>query len=477
MTDYFYDGQIRRFILQFVRMMSNYYVKTGKDSSGNEALIQVPATYGDWTRNVATIINQNSEAVMPSAPHISCYITGMSYSREDIINPYFKDKKHAKERYYDKDTGEYTGAPGDTYTIERPTPTPYKLELNADIWTSNTDQKLQLVEQICYMFNPSLEIQTNRNYFDWTSISVVELTGFEWTNRTIPAGTDTSIDIMTMSFELLIYIAPPVAIKRLGVIEKVVMGIFDGDGDLEASVLSETLLMGQRQYYTPLNYGVLLINGQLQVVQVDEPITGSTKEDVDFDHIPQKYGPPVPWPQVIEQYGNLNDGTSQVKLLQYFDGGDVHQVYTEVVGTVVLDTVDETILNFTVDTDTIPVNDLTAVNAVINPLKKGPDSGLPTATSGQRYIILEDIGSTANVGSLASAWPGVGTGGVVASRNDIIEFDGTDWFVSYDASTATGIHYVVNTNSGIQYKWESGEWVKSYEGEYRTGHWSILLSP
>jgi hypothetical protein len=458
-------------------MMSNYHVKTGKNSSGTEALIQVPVTYGDWSRSVASIVGNNSEATMPAAPHISCYITGMEYSRENIINPTFKDKKHVKERYFDKDTGTYTGAPGESYTVERNTPTPYKLMLNSDIWTTNTDQKLQLIEQICYMFNPSLELQTNRNYFDWTSISTVELTNLEWTNRAIPAGQDLTIDIASMSFELIIYIAPPVAIKRLGVIEKVVMGIFDGDGDLESSVLDETFLMGQRQYYTPLNYSVLLIDNKMQIVENNEPLTGGTEEDVDFDHIPTKYGAPIPWPQVIEQYGNLNEGTSQIKLLQYIENADVNQVFPEVVGTVALDPVDETILIFTVDTDTIPVNDLSSVDAVINPLKKGPGSGLPAVSSGQRYLILDDIGDTGNSTGGATLWPGTEAYGLVANRNDIIEYNGSEWIVSFDSQASTGLHYVVNTNTGIQYKWDTAEWIMSYQGEYQAGHWSILLTP
>ena len=54
-------------------------------------------------------------------------------------------------------------------------PTPYTLSMKADIWTSNTDQKLQLLEQILVLFNPALEIQTTDNYIDWTSLSVVYL--------------------------------------------------------------------------------------------------------------------------------------------------------------------------------------------------------------------------------------------------------------------------------------------------------------
>ena len=40
-------------------------------------------------------------------------------------------------------------------------PVPYLLNMQVDVWTSNTDQKLQLMEQILVLFNPALEIQHN----------------------------------------------------------------------------------------------------------------------------------------------------------------------------------------------------------------------------------------------------------------------------------------------------------------------------
>lgn len=480
--EFFYDGQIRRYVAQFIRLLSHFHVETGKDSNGNSALIRVPVTYGDISRQVASIVRKNSENALNSVPRISCYITGVQYDRDRIQSPAHVDKVHIKERFYDKNTGEYTAGPGDSYTIERSMPSPYKLTVNADIWTSNMEQKLQLTEQLCYMFNPSLEIQTTDNYVDWTSISFVELTDISFSNRTVPVGVEDQIDICTMTFEIPVWINPPAIIKRLGVISKVVMGIFDGSGNLADSVLDETKLMGSRQYYTPLNYGVLLLNGKLKALSVGEPISGDTKEDVTFDHVPVKYGDDIPWKQIIAQFGALKDGISQVKLLTNFQNttGGVDD-YSEVVGTVAYDPDDDYTLDFTVDTATIPANTQSAINAIINPLKSIPGGLLPAATSGQRYLLLEDIGSTSNTSGGPSAWPGSGATDLVASKFDIIEYDGTNWAIDFDASANKGIHYVSNTKTGIQYKWtgseDTAEWIKSYEGEYTTGLWSILLLP
>jgi len=482
--DFYYDGQMRRYLAQFIRLLSHFYVETGKDSAGNSALIQVPVKYGDISRQVASIIRKNSENALNTVPQISCYITNVAFDRDRIQSPSHIDKVHIKERFYDKDTASYTAGPGDSYTIERSMPSPYRLTVKADIWTSNTEQKMQITEQMFYMFNPSLEIQTTDNYVDWTSLSYVELTEISFSNRTVPVGADDMIDIATMTFEIPIWINPPAIIKRLGVISKVVMGIFDGSGDLASSVLDDTKLMGSRQYYTPLNYGVLLLNGQLKALSVSEPISGDTKEDVTFDHVPVKYGANLPWPKIIAQYGELKAGISQVKLLTKFQNKDTGSDFTEVIGTVAYNSTDETILDFTVDTDTIPANTQTAINAVINPLKNGPGDGLPAAASGQRYLILEDIGSTLNTSGGPAMWPDASADDLQASKFDIIEYDGTNWSVSFDASSSDvgkGIHYVTNTKTGIQYKWtgneDTAEWIKSYEGEYLTGLWSISLLP
>ena len=101
------------------------------------------------------------------------------------------------------------------------------MRLNADIWTSNTDQKLQLLEQILVLFNPSLEMQTTDNFIDWTSISVVNLENVTWSNRSVPVGIDSEIDICTITFSIPIYISPPTKVRKMGVITNIITSMFD----------------------------------------------------------------------------------------------------------------------------------------------------------------------------------------------------------------------------------------------------------
>ena len=58
LQQFFYDDQIRRFLLQFTRMFSNFQVEYGRDNTGAPTLTRVPIRYGDASRQAATIISR-----------------------------------------------------------------------------------------------------------------------------------------------------------------------------------------------------------------------------------------------------------------------------------------------------------------------------------------------------------------------------------------------------------------------------------
>lgn len=458
---FFYDQQIRRFLLQFIRAFSNFQVEYGKDRNGLTTLQTVPVKYGDATRMVSAIVRENSENKMLPTPMISCYITGLEYNPERRQDPTFVDKKHIRMRKFDANTNSYTTQQGNAFTIERMMPVPYTLQMSVDIWTSNTNQKLQLLEQLLVLFNPALEIQSTDNYLDWTSLSYIELTGTQFTSRSIPQGVDDQIDIATLQFTVPIFLSAPAKVKKLGVINKIVASIYDDNGGIADGVIDGEILLGTRQKFTPMNFGVIVLGNTVQILDRNE----TTTNKVDYSPLndpPEKIGTDdVSWAALINQYGELQSGISQLRLET---GGTA-----EIVGTIAFHPSDPHKLLWTVQSDTIPTNDLPAITKIINPLKSGPDAGLASAATGQRYLILNAIGNSSNTDG-PDAW-----GSLVASANDIIEYNGTDWQIAFDSSTEQGIHYVTNTTTNLQYKWTGTEWIKSYEGEYKAGNWSIVL--
>ena len=98
--------------------------------------------------------------------------------------------------------------------------------MNCDIWTSNTDQKLQLLEQIMVLFNPTLNIRTSNNPFDWSALSYVEMTNSIWSSRSVGSSVDDIVDVSTLTFSMPIFINPPAKVKQQKLIYNIIRIIF-----------------------------------------------------------------------------------------------------------------------------------------------------------------------------------------------------------------------------------------------------------
>jgi hypothetical protein len=466
MQQFFYDEQLRRFLLQFTRIVSNFQIEYGNETDGvnQAALIRVPVRYGDASRNAQVIMQENSRNSMPASPLMTFYISSLDYDRPRMQEPYHVSKVNLRQRTYDSATDSFEPTQGNAFTIERLMPVPYKMGITLDIWTSNTNQKMQLLEQMLTLFNPSLEVQSTDNFIDWTSLTVVELESVTWTSRTVPIGTDNPIDMATIKFSIPIWLSSPIKVKKLGVVERVIASMYDAQGDLNNAVINNDLLLGTRQIITPYNWAVVLIGNKLQCLQqrsiVEEPGNDTlTPTEI----VPDSN---LLWTTVIGTYGVLRPGISQVRLVQADE--------SEVIGTIVLDPNDDRFVLFDVDTDTAPQNTLDPIDAVINPLASGPQDGLDSSMEGQRYLLTEAVGSEDNLAP-AVAWQGANGRPLIANANDIIEYTGNYWRVVFRAEGQAAGQYVTNITTGIQYEWNGDAWVKSYQGVYPGGTWSLVL--
>jgi hypothetical protein len=468
---HFYDGQIRRYITQMIRLMSNFSYK-----DGDGKLTQVPVMYGDITRQVGHILRDNSENKIPSAPRIGVYITGLELDRDRLADASFVGKVHLRERDYDETNNEYLNTQGKNVTVERLMPTPYKLTVSADIWSTNTEQKLQIMEQILMLFNPSLEIQTTDNYIDWTSLSVVDLESVNFSSRSMPTGTESEIDVGSLTFTTPIYISPPVKVKKLGVITNIIMSMFNedtGNVDLGATMpelkryndeFGEGVFMEDKDGTTTRkdtaglaitaynDYDLLVLGNTAQLIH--RGVVGNTNWNGFFEALP----------------GTFRSGLSQLQLTRL----DINQ---SVNGTVAVNPTDETTLIINWDEDTIPsdmvltgsTGDRNKIDYIIDPTNFNPTT---IKSNGVRVLLLGSIGSATNTDG-ADAWKNNDGTDFIASENDIVEWTGTKWQILFDSSTVSDIKFVTNLNTSIQYKWTGTEWVKSIEGEYRNGAWRI----
>jgi hypothetical protein len=544
---HFYDAQIRRYLTQLVRMFSNFTYKDGKGT-----LVQVPVMYGDLTRQVASILRDNSENKIPSAPRMAVYITGLDLDRTRTSDSSYVNKLNIRERSYDADGNEYLKSEGKNYTVERLMPTPYTLQVNVDIWSTNTDQKLQLLEQILTLFNPSLEIQTTDNYVDWTSLSAVMLENVTFSSRSIPTGTESEIDVATLGFSTPIYLSAPAKVKKLGVITNIITAIFADNGleiNIDDTAYAESLVReaveiqedgigtdlrnGKREALTSEttlvttshnNYDLLFMNGVAKLIGRNA-VVGSETWTGYLKSIPRVFQP----------------GITELRL-QRRDG------FGDIVGTATVNSLNETELVINIDPDTLPTDttisgpngDRSKIDYIIDPSKFDPRSkqsesprilllgnvghtfkGTYTATTktmvidtgkpydevqGIRVLVNGNEVSTTeeqwndssnvlstykikfanmlNIGDVVSyelyldedgpdAWKNNDGTDFAAFANDIVEWDGNRWHIVFDASATSTTTYTTNLNTGTQYKWEQGEWVLSYEGEYPDGTWRL----
>ena len=458
MAQFFYDNQVRRFLIQFAKIFSNWEVTRGKDPNGNDILVRVPIMYGDSSRQASTIIANNSASHLPSAPLITYYITGIEYNQKWTQDPTFVDKLNVRQRAYNQDTQSYETVQGQAFTVERLMPVPYTLRVSVDFWTTNYQQKLEIFEQLATLFNPALEIQSTDNFIDWTSLSAVFQDGITFSSRTIPQGTNNPIDVMTWKFYMPIWISTSSKLKKMGVIEKIIASIYRGTALLD--VQDEDLLLGTRQKITPYGYKVLLLGNKLQLLPANEAFNPSNNSLT----LPDSPNTNLYWSALLNVYGAVKPGISQIWLQNPYMDSDI-------VGTIVPDPTDDRFLIYNIDQDTLPQNTLAPVNSIINPQLTGPNAGLPGPLAGVSYVIVEDIGIE---GATTVSW-----GGLVANANDIIQFDADtgQWFVSFDSQASTTVQFVTNLTTNVQYRYVNadGMWMKSYEGWYNQGDYSIVI--
>ena len=451
---YWYDEQVRRYILQFIRIFHAFKVKEGSRDGEDVRYNTVPIRYADPSRMVSHILRQNSENVINSTPFIGVSIQSLQIARDRTQDPFFTDTKSITERKFNEDTQSYDATQGNQYTINRYMPVPYNLTMQVDIWTPNTDTKLQLMEQILVLFNPTIQLQQNSNPFDWTQIVEVELTDIQFTNRSIPAGVDEQIDVSTLTFQLPIWINPPAKVKRQSIIHEIHSNIitdFGGNAlseigyDEDIADFFRSFDIQSRLIVSPGNYKVSVLNSAVTLYDSD----GVTKQN---------------WTPLLEMYDKeLKDNTSIIRLKNTNDMDDDSQ---DLAGTIAKNPSDDTQLIFNLDTDTLPASTIGNINKIIDPHKNVPGDGtLDNLDIGQRYLITEDLSS--------SGYP---EWGINATANDIIEFDGSKWTVSYDASANYSDTAVTkNLNTTKVYKWNGKTWLSIYEGEYNPGYWTLVL--
>ena len=103
--------------------------------------------------------------------------------------------------------------------------------------------------------------------------------------------------------------------------------------------------------------------------------------------------------------------------------------------------------------------------------------------------MLDDVNNSVNVGQTygetpynsaydgPDAWKNSDGNDPVIKANSIIEWSGSAWVTIFDPSSTGSAVYAQNLRTGIQYRWDGTQWLKSFEGVYAPGYWRFDLDP
>ena len=437
--DYFYDAQFKNVLSQFTRVFSFFKYRTGVNHTGQEEILPVPCRVGNMSRLAGAIQRKNSENVALSAPFISCWISNISVARGRTVNPTHVNTLSVTERKFDYENNHYTGDIGNTVTIERLSPVPYDITMQVDIWTTNEEMKLQILEQILLLFNPAIDFQKNENPYDWTALGMIELESINYSSRSVPVGNDDSMEITSLTFQVQhFYLNPPAKVTKTKLIQNIFTNYHVGSDDLKS--------WDDSYLFTDVN---TYKNAQLRVIG-DEAFLVSNDN--------------ASWSELFENLGleKKPNGFYKIKLFSS---------HPNITAPFILDVEsfsnnDDTKLLVSFNKNTLPSPTLAPVDDFIDPNVTFPNNGLDMSI-GKRYVILRSIIPN------TQAW-----GVTQASAGSIITtLDGINFVKDFDSSLeeiGTG-NIVKNLSDDELYIHVDNDlWVNIYQGTYRAGYWRMI---
>lgn len=246
-SEYFYEGQLRSYLLQFCNIFTGLKVMTGKGECNEAEFMSVPITVGSKDRVVAAIQAGNTQNKPFSLPMMAATISGLS------LSPNRKGVGTVDRRNFLPQGGIF---PDDLKTLVRVMPIPYIMSTELSIYASNTQQLHQILEQLLMLFDPVLQIQVSDAAFDWTKIASVELTGIN-NEENFPPGGDRRVMMWSFNFEIPIYISAPVDVRD-EVVRKIIIKI----GDLAGFQVNEFDDAGNLvPFSTGFDYGTVIVTG------------------------------------------------------------------------------------------------------------------------------------------------------------------------------------------------------------------------
>lgn len=440
-VDYFYDAQLNRVLKHIIRIFGEFQVQNGVDENNNQKYRKVPCLYADFSRDALYSLSQNSENILQSAPFMTVSIKSFNMNRKDIRAPVGQDVILGKN--VQNEDGTYSKQLDQIHHVQRFNPVPWTLEFDLNIWTTKLISKMELIEQIGSIFNPSVQLQLSTNPLDWTSVSYIELTNTEFSSRSVPQGTDTDLDIAKMSFKTEVYLSLPAIDKRAVLIQQIVQ-------NLETINEEQEILFDKNDItstvFTPKNFCI----GVQKIEQTNNTesyeITLLNEYAAEYNDDNKIYN----WNQYLNYLDpSYKKKTVSLKFMNSLEGNEY------IKGTVLSIGTNERRNKMIVNIDNSLYNIEYTIKSFLT-----DDSGLVSTEDGSYYCY---IGNDTIVRD-----------GIQIKPNDIIKKEENTWKV-YELSNLNNIIY--NETDQIYYKLDTKfGWIRTVLNKYHPGYWRISFS-
>lgn len=203
--DYYFDGQLKRYITQFMAVFAGMWVRIGASAGQPSRLIRVPIAYGNKDRVAAWIKSHQTQNLPLRLPIFGAFLRNVQPAPD-------KRKGVGQTRRQTVAVNNGEAFPNNIKVVRQLMPVPYRATFELSVFASNELQHQQIMEQIMMLFDPILQIQTSDDPLDWTQITTVELTNMNW-DTNYPAGADRRIIQSVHLFEVIFYLSGPAEFK------------------------------------------------------------------------------------------------------------------------------------------------------------------------------------------------------------------------------------------------------------------------
>jgi len=206
LNEYYYQEQIRKYLIQFMAIFSGLQVSVGESSAKRDTnLIRVPIIHGSKDRVVGAILASNSPNIPTKLPALNSHITGIQIAT---------DRMKGQGTTHTHTTFPRGGVfPDDIKTVNKLMPIPYHFQTELNILTSNLKHKYEILEQIFLLFRPDLRFNTSDDYNDWTALNEVKLNNISL-EENYPQGSESRVLSTSLEFQFLAYMSAPAQITE-----------------------------------------------------------------------------------------------------------------------------------------------------------------------------------------------------------------------------------------------------------------------